>query len=85
MSSDSDAISIVSLRFVGADLFVYFGSQAINLLSATASHPEFPIFAVALGTIPALANGLTVNLCGDAEPLSITVFNVNYSQTRTIL
>ena len=58
------------------------GAKAIRHLSALNSHPEFPIFAVALATMPAMGNGITVNLWGEEEPLSMTCFNVNYSQTR---
>ena len=58
------------------------GAKSIRHLSALNSHPEFPIFAVALATMPAMGNGITVNLWGEEEPLSMTCFNVNYSQTR---
>ena len=58
-------------------------AKAIRFLSVKASHPEFPIFCAALGCMPALANGATVNLWGSEEPLSVSIFNVNYSQTRT--
>ena len=58
------------------------GGKACRYLSALNSHPEFPIFATALATMPALGNGITVSLWGDEEPLSMTLFNVNYSQTR---
>ena len=33
------------------------GYKAIKLLSATNSHPEFPIFATMLASVPSLANG----------------------------
>ena len=118
------------------------GHRACQLLSATNSHPEFPIFATALGCLPSLANGhshmciciacvcclacvscriyqrhttqiaacvivrsdsrsvtmlcicvvhdttvpmrgLSVNLWGDGDPVTMCVFNCNYSQTRT--
>ena len=58
-------------------------AKAVRFLSAKASHPEFPIFCTAIGCMPALANGATVNLWGSEEPLSVSIFNVNYSQTRT--
>ena len=58
-------------------------AKAIRFLSAKASPPEFPIFCTAIGCMPALANGATVNLWGAEEPLSVSIFNVNYSQTRT--
>ena len=58
------------------------GTSACRHLSALNSHPEFPIFATALATMPALGNGITVNLWGEEEPLSMTLLNVNYSQTR---
>ena len=58
-------------------------AKAIPFVSAKASHPEFPIFCTALGCMPALANGATVNLWGSDEPLSVSIFNVNYPQTRT--
>ena len=52
------------------------------MLAAKASHPEFPTFLVALATLPCLANGATVDLWGKPEPLSVSMHNVNYSQTR---
>ena len=58
------------------------GAKACRHLSALNSHPEFPIFATALATMPALGNGINVMLWGEEEPLSMTLFNVNYSQTR---
>ena len=58
------------------------GGKACRYLSALNSQPEFPIFATALATMPALGNGITVSLWGDEEPLSMTLFNFNYSQTR---
>ena len=58
------------------------GAKACRHLSTLNSHPEFPIFATALATMPALGNGITVMLWGEEEPLSMTLFNVNYSQTR---
>ena len=58
-------------------------AKAVRFLSVQASHPEFPIFCTAIGCMPALANGATVNLWGSEEPLSVSIFNANYSQTRT--
>ena len=58
-------------------------ATAVRFLSVKASHPEFPIFCTAIGCMPALANGATVNLWGNEEPLSVSIFNANYSQTRT--
>ena len=55
------------------------------MIAVKASHPEFPTFCTALAAIPALANGATVNLLGKQEPLSVSMFNVNYSQTRTVV
>ena len=60
-------------------------AKAVRFLSVKASHPEFPIFCTAIGCMPALANGATVNLWGSEEPLSVSIFNANYSQTRTSL
>ena len=58
-------------------------AKAVRFLSVQASHPEFPIFCTAIGCMPAFANGATVNLWGNEEPLSVSIFNANYSQTRT--
>ena len=60
-------------------------AKAIRYLSVQSAHPEFPIFCAALGCMPALGNGATVNLWGADEPLSVSIFNANYSQTRTSL
>ena len=57
-------------------------AEAIRMLATKASHPEFPTFSVALATLPVLANGATVDLWGKQEPLSCSMYNVNYSQTR---
>ena len=57
-------------------------SDGIRMLAAKASHPEFPTCSVALATLPCLANGATVDLWGKQEPLSVSMYNVNYSQTR---
>ena len=129
-------------RECGAEIAGDKGYKACQLLSATNSHPEFPIFATAVGSLPSLANGhshmcvciarvgclarvscriyqchttsiaacvivrsdsqlitmlclrdvydttvpmrgLTVNLWGDGDPVTMCVFNCNYSQTRT--
>ena len=58
------------------------GAKACRHLSALNSQPEFPIVATALATMPALGSGISVMLWGEEEPLSMTLFNVNYSQTR---
>ena len=65
------------IRIAGAK-----GANACRLLSALNSHTEFPIFVSAFATMTAMGNGITVNLWGEEEPLSVTLFNVNYSQTR---
>ena len=44
-------------RESGAEIAGDKGYMAIQLLSATNSHPAFPIFATALGSLPSLANG----------------------------
>ena len=51
-------------RIAGAE-----GARAFRHLSALNSHPEFPIFATALATMPALGNGITVNLWGEEDPV----------------
>ena len=38
------------------------GYRAVKLLSATNSHPEFPIFATMLASVPSLANGQPTRL-----------------------
>ena len=58
-------------------------AEAIRHYSVLYSHPEFPIFCTALATMPAMGNGATINLWGDADPLVLPVFNLNFSQTRT--
>ena len=117
------------------------GFHAVRLLSATQGHPQFPIFATALGSLPSLGNGrlpdpysasmyctsymcvctttlhsrvsvhcsststtfdvcqlcvcmcwmytyssptrgATIKLWSDEDPVSMSVFNCNYSQTR---
>ena len=60
-------------------------AKAIRDLSVQSTHPEFPISCTALGCMPALANDATVNLWGADEPLSVSIFNASYSQTRTSL
>ena len=44
-------------RECGAEIAGEKGYRACRLLSATDSHPEFPIFATAIGSLPSLANG----------------------------
>ena len=44
-------------RECGAEIAGEKGYKACQLLSATNSHPEFPIFATAVGSLPSLANG----------------------------
>ena len=44
-------------RETGAEIAGPKGYRACQLLSATNSHPEFPIFATAVGSLPSLANG----------------------------
>ena len=41
----------------GAEIAGDKGYRACQLLSATNSHPEFPIFATSIGSLPSLANG----------------------------
>ena len=55
------------------------------MIAVKASHPEFPTFCTALAAIPALANGATVNIWGKQEPMSVSMFNVSYSQTSTVV
>ena len=46
------------------------------------SHPEFPVFTTALATMPAMGNGITIDLWGEQDPVVLPVFNLNFSQTR---
>ena len=41
----------------GAEIAGEKGYKACRLLSATNAHPQFPIFATALGSLPSLGNG----------------------------
>ena len=41
----------------GVEIAGTTGVHAIKLLSATNAHPQFPIFATMLGSLPSLANG----------------------------
>ena len=41
----------------GAEIAGPRGYKTCRLLSATNSHPQFPIFATALGSLPSLGNG----------------------------
>lgn len=58
------------------------GFKGVNLQSIVLAHPALPIFATALGCMPSLSNGATVNLWGKDDPISLAVLNVNHSQTR---
>lgn len=58
------------------------GYKGIEYLAVKSSHPALPIFTCALGTLPALSNGLLVDLWGQPDPLCIPMQNVNHSQTR---
>ena len=58
------------------------GAKAVQLLAAQMSVPPFPLFSTMLSTIPSLANGATVKLWSEHEPISIASWNVNFSQTR---
>ena len=58
------------------------GCEAIHLQSVVMAHPSFPIFMTALGCMPSLSNGATVDLWGSDDPISMAVLNVNHSQTR---
>ena len=50
--------------------------------SVKMSHPDFPIFCNALAILPAMSNGIKVNLWGSPDPLCIVMTNINHSQTR---
>ena len=56
--------------------------RATRLQSVKVAHPEMPIFATLLSTLPALINGATVNIWGSHDPIVCCCFNVNHSQTR---
>ena len=61
------------------------GKQAaasIRHYSVLYSHPEFPVFTTALATMPAMGNGITIDLWGEQDPVVLPVFNLNFSQTR---
>ena len=60
-------------------------AKAIRDLPVQSTHPEFPIVCTTHGRMPALADGANANLWGADELMSVSVFNVNYSQTRTSL
>ena len=60
-------------------------ATAIKLAAVKMSHPEFPTFCTALAAMPSLTNGATVDLWGKDEPLSVSMYNVNYSQSRTVV
>ena len=57
-------------------------AESIRHYSVLYSHPEFPVFTTALATMPAMGNGVTINLWGDPDPVVLPVFNMNFSQTR---
>ena len=57
-------------------------AEAIRHYSVLYSHPEFPVFTTALATMPAMGNGITIDLWGDPDPVVLPVFNLNFSQTR---
>ena len=56
--------------------------RAVRLQSVKVAHPEMPIFATLLSTLPSLINGATVNIWGSHDPIVCCCFNVNHSQTR---
>ena len=56
--------------------------RAMRLQSVKVAHPEMPIFATLLSTLPSLINGATVNIWGSHDPIVCCCFNVNHSQTR---
>ena len=56
--------------------------RATRLQSVKVAHPEMPIFATLLSTLPALINGATVNIWGSHDPIVCCCFNVNHSHTR---
>ncbi len=58
------------------------GWQATHLMSVKSSHPSFPIFTNALGSMPMLSNGAKVNLWGTEDPVFMAVLNVNHSRSR---
>ena len=57
-------------------------AEAIRHYSVLYSHPEFPVFTTALATMPAMGNGVTIDLWGEPDPVVLPVFNLNFSQTR---
>ena len=57
-------------------------AESIRHYSVLYSHPEFPVFTTALATMPAMGNGITIDLWGDPDPVVLPVFNLNFSQTR---
>ena len=56
--------------------------MAVHYQSVTMSHPALPIFVTLLGAMPAMSNGVKVNLWGKADPLALVVLNINHSQSR---
>ena len=57
-------------------------AESIRHYSVLYSHPEFPVFTTALATMPAMGNGVTIDLWGEPDPVVLPVFNLNFSQTR---
>ena len=57
-------------------------AESIRHYSVLYSHPEFPVFTTALATMPAMGNGITIDLWGEPDPVVLPVFNLNFSQTR---
>ena len=57
-------------------------AQSIRHYSVLYSRPEFPVFTTALATMPAMGNGITIDLWGEQDPVVLPVFNRNFSQTR---
>ena len=57
-------------------------AEAIRHYSVLYSAPEFPVFTTALATMPAMGNGITIDLWGEPDPVVLPVFNLNFSQTR---
>ena len=58
------------------------GLSAVHQRSASMAHPELPVFMYNLGLMPALGNGISLNLWGSPDPVALCVLNVNHSQTR---
>ena len=52
------------------------GYMGMEYQSVKMAHPPLPIFACALGSLPAMSNGLCVNLWGQPDPLCVAMMNV---------